>query len=187
MLTDKRKEELNILATWATCAGDNYYFKMTQDLFDKSLKGWEDRDYYKAYVRQREIGFEEFQAEMIQKVAEINIAEELHYMVTDYNFDDGIWFLGQIIANPACDIITAKMLYWLSQPNYYYDNFGSLSNCPSENVNREGVKFLVEMEKRANGDGFPTGLKLNEDIIYEQPDSLDFNTEPYCHVPKVFR
>jgi len=187
MLADKRKEELNILATWAICAGDKYYFNMAQDLFNTSLKGSEDRDYYKAYIRQRKIGFEEFQAEMVQKIAEINIAEELHYMVTNYNFDDGLWFLEQVITNPVCDIITAKMLYWLSQPDYYYDNFGSLSNCPNDNINKVGATFLIKMEKRANGEGFPTGLKLNNDIIYDQSPTLDFNTEPYCQVPKVFR
>ena len=100
MLNDKRKEELEILLRWASCADEKYYFNMAQDVFDEVLA--RDKNVFKPYVYQREIGFEEFRAEMAEKLSAIHLADEIHYMLADYNFDDNPWVIEQLIMNPAC-------------------------------------------------------------------------------------
>jgi len=187
MLTEQRKKELDILAQQANCAGDKYYFNMKQEVFNDSMSGHEDAEYYKAYCHQREIGFDEYQSFIAKKVATVILAEELHYLATDHNFDSGIWLLEQVVMNSACDCITAKEIYWLSTPCYYYDNFGSPSNCPQNNINVKTANFIVQLETKANDDGFQTGMKLDKEPLYEQPAGLNFNIEPYCQIPKAFR
>jgi len=187
MLMEQRKNELDILAQQANCAGDKLYFNMKQEVFNDSMSGHEDAENYKAYCHQREIGFEEYQAHIAQKISAITTAEELHYLAVDHNFDSGTWLLQNIVLNPACDIITAKMLYWLSQPYWYYDNYGSPSKYPEDEFSFATANFLTKMEERANNEGFQTGLKLDKEIIYEQPLDFDFTIYPYCNMPLAFR
>jgi len=73
---------------------------MAQDVFDEVLA--RDKNVFKPYVYQREIGFEEFRAEMAEKLSAIHLADEIHYMLADYNFDDNPWVIEQLIMNPAC-------------------------------------------------------------------------------------
>lgn len=108
-------------------------------------------------------------------------------MIADYNYDDGMFTVEQIVMNPACDIVTAKMVYWLCEPSYYYDNYGSPSKCSEEDVNRDTALLLTKMEAKAIANGFQTGLEWNGELVDEQPDNLDFTQEPYCHVPIDFR
>jgi len=187
MLTDKRKKELDTLAIWASCAGDRHYFNMEQGVFDKYMTGREDYETYKPYTLQREMGFDKFKADMAEKIAAINSAEELHYMVADHNYDSGRWLLEQVVTHPACDLITAKMIYWLSSPCYYYTEFGSPSKCPEDNINIGYAKLIAVLETKANGEGFQTGMKLDNEIVFEQPPGLDYDTPPYCQIPEVFR
>ena len=187
MLTEERKIELDLLLERASCAEDEYYFDMAQDEFEEEMEGSEEEEFYKGYCRQREIGFAAYQAEIAEQFALITDAEELHYMMSDFNFDGGAFVVEQIVMNPACDILTAKMVYWLCQPDYYYDNFGSVKKCPPDNVNRAWACLLSKMEDKALADGFRTGLKWEGKLTDEQPDNLDFTKEPYCQVPEVFR
>lgn len=187
MLSEERKEELDALMERASCAGDEYYFDMEQDEFDEEMEGSEDEEFYKGFCRQREIGFEAYQKEIAELFAHITSAEELHYMIADYNYDDGMFTVEQIVMNPACDIVTAKMVYWLCEPSYYYDNYGSPSKCSEEDVNRDTALLLTKMEGKAIANGFQTGLEWNGELVDEQHDNLDFTQEPYCHVPVDFR
>lgn len=187
MLSEARKEELDRLMERASCADDEYYFDMEQDEFDEEMEGSEDEEFYKGFCRQREIGFDAYQKEIAEQFTHITSAEELHYMITNYNYDDGMFTVGQIVMHPACDIITAKMVYWLCQPSYYYDAYGAPSKCDKQDPNRNTALLLSKMEAKALANGFQTGLKWNEELCDEQPDNLDFTQEPYCHVPAAFR
>lgn len=187
MFSEERKKELDRLMERASCAGDEYYFDMEQDEFDEEMEGNEEEEFYKGFCRQREIGFEAYQKEIAEQFAHITSAEELHYMISDYNYDDGMFTVEQIVMNPACDIVTAKMVYWLCQPSYYYDNYGGPSKCNEDDVNRDTALLLTKMEAKALANGFQTGLKWDKELFDEQPDNLDFTQEPYCHVPVYFR
>ena len=118
-VSEKRKQELNLLKIWAECVGDTYYFSMPQAKFDKNMEGCEDEEFFKAYSRQREIGLKEFEKEISGRIASINSAEEIHYLLDGYNYDNGSWTIMQCLNNPCCDIRTARMVYWLMCPDYY--------------------------------------------------------------------
>ena len=108
-------------------------------------------------------------------------------MMTDYNYDDGVFTVEQIIMNPACDIVTAKMVYWLCEQGYYYDRYGGPSKCSQKDVNREMALLLTKMEAKAIANGFQTGLEWSGELVDEEPHNLDFTQEPYCHVPVSLR
>ena len=187
MLAEQRKEELDRLLQRAACAGDAYYFDMDQDEFDEEMEDSEEEEYYAAYCRQREIGFDAYRAEVVKELAALTGAEELHYLMDGYNYDDGSLAVEQVVLHPDCDIKTARMVYWLLVPDYYYRHYGGPANCPPEDVNREAAALLVKLEERAQKGGFLSGLEWDGCIPDEQPDGLDFSTEPFCRVPEIFR
>ena len=96
-VSEKRKQELNLLKIWAECVGDTYYFSMPQAKFDKNMEGCEDEEFFKAYSRQREIGLKEFEKEISGRIASINSAEEIHYLLDGYNYDNGSWTIMQCL------------------------------------------------------------------------------------------
>ena len=187
MLSEERKKELDILMERASCAGDEYYFDMEQDEFDEEMEGYEEEEFYKSFCRQREIGFDAYKKEIAGQFKHITSAEELHYMIADYNYDDGMFTVEQIVMNPACDIVTAKMVYWLCQPCYFYDKYSSPSKCDEKDIYVDWALLLTKMEAKANANDFQTGLEWNGELFDEQPDNLDFTKKPYCYVPLVFR
>lgn len=55
------REFLESILLKSEIAGDRYYFDMEKDVFDKAMKGDEEEDFYKEYLKQREVGFEVYQ------------------------------------------------------------------------------------------------------------------------------
>lgn len=187
MLSEERKKELDALLVRASCAGDSYYCDMEQDEFDEEMDGDEEEEFYKGFCRQRAVGFAAYQKEISEQFTHITSAEELHYMMADYNYDDGLFAVEQVVMNPACDIVTARMVYWLCEPGYYYARYGGPSRCSEDDVNREAALLLAKMEEKAEAHGFQTGLAWDGEVEDAQSDDLEFTKEPYCHVPAVFR
>jgi hypothetical protein len=54
-------------------------------------------------------------------VEEMETPEELHQFVSNYNWDDGIDRLQWVISHPLCDQGTALLVFWLSDPAYFYE------------------------------------------------------------------
>ena len=148
-LSEKRKQELDTLREWAVCAGDDYYFSMAQSDFEKSMKGCENEEFFKAYSRQRKIGMEEFANEISRQITSIHNSEELHYLLESYNYDDGNWTIMQCISHSCCDIHTARMVYWLLSPDYYYDSYTDLEHVPDSDINKGTPKVLKFIEEKA--------------------------------------
>ena len=46
---------------------------------------------------------------------------EQYYLASIYNWDDGITVLNWIIDSPKCDKGTATMIFWMAEPDYYFD------------------------------------------------------------------
>lgn len=157
-ISKKRKQELEILKTWADCAGDNYYFSMEQPKFDENMKNCKEEEFFKAYSRQRKIGLEEFANEMSNKIALICNSEELHYLLDGHNYDSGRWTVMQCLNNSCCDIRTARMVYWLMCPDYYYDQYVDLDHVPESDINIEDSKVLKFIEEKAISQGFKHNL-----------------------------
>lgn len=51
------------------------------------------------------------------KFQELNTSEELHYLSTYWNWDNGVKVLQWIIESPLCSEATALEIFWLSQPH----------------------------------------------------------------------
>lgn len=46
---------------------------------------------------------------------------EQYFLASEYNWDDGTIVLDWIIDSPNCDKGTATMIFWLAEPDYYFD------------------------------------------------------------------
>lgn len=184
-----KKEFLESILLKAEIAGDNYYFNMEKEDFDKAMKGNEDEDFYREYLKQIEIGFEAYQNQVKEEVKEIKSSEELHLLATEYNFDAGNFLSEQVINHPLCDIETAKLIYWLSSPTYIYEKYGRLENCPKEDyICYDDAKLLMTIEEKVKNNAFKTGLIVEKkDVMIAEIEDTDFSTSPYTNIPGLFR
>uniref|UniRef100_Q0I5F3 DUF4274 domain-containing protein n=1 Tax=Histophilus somni (strain 129Pt) TaxID=205914 RepID=Q0I5F3_HISS1 len=173
----------------AEIAGDKYYFNMEKEDFDKAMKGDEDEDFYKEYIRQREMGFEAYQNEVKEKIKQISSSEELHLLTAEYNFDAGNFLSNQIINHPLCDIETGKLIYWLSSPTYIYEKYGSLENCPKEDyICYDDAKLLMTIEEKVKNNVFKTGLFVEKNaVMIAEIEEIDFSISPYSNIPESLR
>ena len=48
-------------------------------------------------------------------------AGEQYLLASEYNWDDGVIVLDWIIDSPKCDMGTAIMIFWMAEPDYYFD------------------------------------------------------------------
>ncbi|ULT24962.1 DUF4274 domain-containing protein [Sphingobacterium sp. E70] len=53
------------------------------------------------------------------KFWELKTSEELHYLATGHNWDNGVKVLKWIVESPLCSEATALTLFWLAQPQDY--------------------------------------------------------------------
>ncbi|MDO5077072.1 DUF4274 domain-containing protein [Corynebacterium sp.] len=159
MITQTRKHELDLLHIRACVAGDDYYVDLDDHDFRELMEDFEIteesaepgcRALFAAHCRQREVGFTPFQEEVRGEFAGITSPEELHYLAKDYNFDDGFWVLEQIINNPFCDIRTARMLFWLSEPEYIATRFGHPAHAPGDGITEDHARFLTQLDAKAH-------------------------------------
>ena len=180
MISEQRKNELACVMQWAICAGDHYYFEMDQVDFDECMEDHEGEEYYNAYVRQRTVGLEVFQHEVAAQIMAIDDAKALHSMLVDYNYDDGTWALEQVLMNPHCAIATARMVYWLMEPGYYYDNFGGPQQTPQDSINSSAAQLLTKIEEKTAAGLFQSELQVEkeEDIVPKRDDSPPYNQIP---------
>ncbi|MBR8700416.1 hypothetical protein IX317_000382 [Fusobacterium sp. DD29] len=189
MITDERKEVLEELVFKASVAGNKDCFDMTEEEFAEEIEQDEEWIVYKEFSKQRKIGFEEYANQVKKEIQKICSSEELHFMAYSHNYDDGTFLLEQIIDNPNCAIETAQMIYWLSAPDYYYDEFGGPENC-NEEYNKDFADLLVKMNNKANGKGFiiDSGIMFSDEMNEHIKNSqLDYTKEVYSKIPKCFR
>ncbi len=187
MLSEERRLELNRLMEWSSCVDDTYYANMTMKEFEEFMRGSEREEFYKGYSAKLKLGYEEYRQEMAEEIAAITLPEELHYIMTNYNYGDGPFMVEEVMKNPACDIKTAKMVYWICGANNFYREYGSLENCPDSDARKKWAVALEQIEKRLREQGFAAGLVWDGKVKDCFPADLDFNTEPYCNIPKEFR
>lgn len=64
-------------------------------------------------------------------LAASNSAEELHEFVKQHHWDDADDFL-ILIENPACDRNTARLIFWLSGPEFFRRHFATRKDAKYE-------------------------------------------------------
>ena len=183
------REFLESILLKSEIAGDRYYFDMEKDVFNKAMKGDEDEDFYKEYLKKREVGFEVYQNQVKEEFKEISSSEELHFLISEFNFDSGDFLLEQVINHPLCDLETAKMIYWLLSPTYIYKKYGSLENCPKEDyICYDDARLLMTIEEKVKNGVFKTGLIVEKnDEMIAAIEEADFSTLPYSNIPELLR
>ena len=84
-------------------------------------------------------------------------AKKLHRQALRANWDDGLWLLGRIVANPACDHGTALAIYWMGAPGFdqQYANAKAVDSW-----RKPTFTFLRKLETRLLGKKFKTAAIL---------------------------
>lgn len=188
MIADERKQILEDLVFKASVAGNDDCLDMSEEEFAEEIEQ-DEGIVYKEFSKQRKIGFDNYANEIMAEIQKISSSEELHFMAENHNYDDGTFLLEHIVNNPNCAIETAQMIYWLSAPDYYYDEFGGPEYC-DDGCNEAFANLLVKMNDRANGKGFvsDSGVKLSEEMdAYIKQAQLDYSKEVYAKIPECFR
>ncbi|MDY6171641.1 MAG: DUF4274 domain-containing protein [Fusobacterium necrophorum] len=185
----ENKKFLEELLLKADVAGSDYYFKMEKEVFVQAMEGDEDEDFYKEYLKQREVGFEVYQNQVKEEFNQILSSEELHFFASEYNYDGGNFLLEQVILHHLCDIETAKLIYWFLSPTYIYEKYGSLENCPKEDyICYDDSRLLMKMEEKVKNKEFKTGLQVEKnECVIEMIEETDFSVEPFVNVPEDLR
>ena len=189
MIADERKQILEELVFKASVAGNDDCLDMSEEEFAEEIEQDEEGIVYKEFSKQRKIGFDNYANEIMAEIQKISSSEELHFMAENHNYDDGTFLLEHIVNNHNCAIETAQMIYWLSAPDYYYDEFGGPEYC-DDGCNEAFANLLVKMNDRANGKGFvsDSGVKLSEEMdAYIKQAQLDYSKEVYAKIPECFR
>jgi hypothetical protein len=95
--------------------------------------------------------------------------EEIHYALSNYNFDAGISFPRAIVSHPDCDKGTALMLFWRLSP----DNYTQFDREDPESAPlfwRE--KFILLINLMNN---YESGFYRNESICFNPSDDYGHN------------
>lgn len=76
-----------------------------------------------------------------------------YYLAANYNWDDGVEILKWIIESRKCDKGTASLIFWISEPDYYFEKSESeISDYEKENfllLKRIVEKFNKKEFKRS--------------------------------------
>ncbi|MDO4433970.1 MAG: DUF4274 domain-containing protein [Alysiella sp.] len=191
MISEKRQNELRELCELWSIAFDDYYCEMDDDEFEDEVSDWEegeDDPLYQACSRQRQMGFEAYQQEIIAEIAALDVAEELHFIAQNYNWDDGMGVLQQIAQHPKCSFQTAKLIYWYSQPDYIYENYGAPTNPlgkPFELDNAEHAQLLIIIEQRMQNSNYTETLDV--ELNFSGFNAPDYNKAPFDRIPEILR
>lgn len=79
----------------------------------------------------------------LKNFEKLKTSEELHYLVKNWNWDDGDEIPKKVLYHPMCDKGTALMIYWLATPDYF-TQFQSVEDVPS--INRDNYLLVKEAE-----------------------------------------
>lgn len=81
--------------------------------------------------------------------------DEVHAFADAFNWDDShVKALFEVIRHPLCDASTAKMLYWLADPDELF--LACSKRDVDSELRREHWDLLLEIETRLAGNRFRT-------------------------------
>ncbi|WP_160137705.1 DUF4274 domain-containing protein [Chryseobacterium sp. c4a] len=100
------------------------------------------------------------------KFKELKTPEELHYLATHHNWDDGTNVLQWIAESPVCSEATALELFWMAQPQDFQQyKLGQTLKDVSQN----GVFTLLKTLLKNYSNGFyqKTDIQFDPTLLYE--------------------
>ncbi|GGF15624.1 DUF4274 domain-containing protein [Hymenobacter cavernae] len=100
-----------------------------------------------------EDGDEKITQLQLQNLQVLTSPEELHFLLNQWNWDEGTHIPYRLLAHPACDHGTALMVYWLMDPAYYA-TYASASQVPD--YQQEDFIVFKKLEDRLLNNDFNT-------------------------------
>lgn len=90
----------------------------------------------------------------------------------EYNWDDGLARLKEILLDKNCELGTASLIYWRAQPTYYKKYSSRDEAQPYE---QEAFDLISDIEKRALNGEFPVqyvSFDPNQDQVIDPEDPM---------------
>lgn len=117
--------------------------KIVEPYFEKELSDIEEEE--------EEIADARILAFRLANLAKLKSAEELHYLIANWNWDDGDEVPDAVLMHPECDYGTALRIYWSATPDYFTE-FENETEVPS--VNLENYRLVKKAENLLLGDRY---------------------------------
>jgi len=102
-------------------------------------------------------------------------AEKIYLKAEFYNWDLGIDFLKKLLLDKDCDKATAMLVYWRSDPEFYY-GYESENDIPE--WSRNGYQLMKAVEQSILNDEFPELISYEADADRIPKDINVFNKIP---------
>ncbi|MDO8031947.1 DUF4274 domain-containing protein [Janthinobacterium sp. SUN128] len=181
------EQDILILALKGKCAGDTYYHNMDQSVFDSAMEGNEEEDFYHFYVRQRTIGIQAFKKEVENDLSTLSGCQ-LHAIVQHHNYDSGIWFITQVIAQAKCEFATALCIYWANQPGDHYARYETLDLACEDihALSHANAVLLNKIEYKTKLGIFAQILPI-PDVACFLDRKPDYSVKPLINIPVELR
>jgi hypothetical protein len=92
-------------------------------------------------------------------VSLMNGSKALHYFADKFNWDDDIEYMRQIINHRLCELATAKLIFWRSEP-IYFQQFDSINEVREYNKELFGLQSEIK-------DGISKGIYNSGKVSYD--------------------
>lgn len=83
-------------------------------------------------------------------------SEDLHWLMENHNYDDGMWLPPRVVEHPACDMATALLVYYAIDPAYIYDRYATLEEGLEDDdyLLVDFIRLMQLIEAKALSSGF---------------------------------
>ncbi len=102
-------------------------------------------------------------------------SEKIYLKAELYNWDYGLDFLKQLLLDKDCDKATALLIYWQSDPGFYYQ-YSSENEIPEWST--EGYQLMKAVEKLLLKNNFPEKITYEPDFTRVPTDINILNKIP---------
>jgi hypothetical protein len=134
--------------------------------------------YKEKFIRENFIEFS-FNSQDKNYLPNFKIFEKLnstdqYYLAENYNWDDGVEILQWIIESKKCDKGTASLIFWMSEPDYYFEK----SESEISNYEKDTFLLLKRIVEKFNNKEFKkSNLKYDPTYREKRIDWNKKNTE----------
>jgi hypothetical protein len=134
--------------------------------------------YKEKFIQENFIAFS-FNSENGECLPEFKLFQKLnstdqYYLAENYNWDDGVEILKWIIESKKCDKGTASLIFWTSEPNYFFEK----SESEISDYEKDTFLLLKRIVEKFNNNEFKkSNLKYNPSERVKGVDWSKLNDE----------
>lgn len=111
-----------------------------------------------------DVHFNESDSPKREKFEQLTTSEELHYLVSNHNWDSGIEVLQWIAESELCSEATALMIFWRAQPEEYTGFHWDAKKLPRYTEIFDLIRIIIE--------NFKNDFYKKTDISYDPKDDM---------------